>query len=236
MGFLKNNIIRFKILTRAIPLSIIFNFRYLPFKQAVKLPILLYKPKFICLKGRVVIDNPNIKYGMIRLGFRNVSVFPNSGITWQNSGGIITFKGKCSIGNNSFISIGKTGNITLGDDFLGNTSLKLISYRSITFGKRTRMGWENLVMDTNFHPLKKLETGEKKKASGPIEIGDYNWFANKCIIMHSVKTPERCLFGLNSVITRGGSFESYCLHGGNPLRVLARGIYRDLEDDVETYE
>lgn len=40
---------------RSLPYSIYFNFHYLPFRQAVKLPILLYKPKLLKLKGIVKI-------------------------------------------------------------------------------------------------------------------------------------------------------------------------------------
>ena len=57
------------ILLRAIISSLYFNFKYLPFNQALKLPILLYKPYFKELKGKVVIDSSNIYFGMIRMGF-----------------------------------------------------------------------------------------------------------------------------------------------------------------------
>ena len=45
--------------------------------------------------------------------------------------------------------------------------------------------------------------------------------------MHGVHTPDNCTFGACSVITRSGQFESYCVHGGNPLRVLSRNVMRD---------
>ena len=40
---------------RSILQSVYFNFHYLPFRQAVKLPILLYKPKLLELQGNVKI-------------------------------------------------------------------------------------------------------------------------------------------------------------------------------------
>ena len=64
---------------RSILYSIYFNFHYLPFKQAIRLPILFYKPKFKDLKGSVKIVG-ELKFGMIRLGFPIVSLYPNSGI------------------------------------------------------------------------------------------------------------------------------------------------------------
>ncbi len=63
---------------RSIFASIYFNFHYLPIRQAIRLPILLYKPKFKKLKGKIIIDSPKLKYGMVKLGFEKVSVYPNS--------------------------------------------------------------------------------------------------------------------------------------------------------------
>ena len=36
--------------------TIYFNFHYLPFKQAIFLPIILYKPQFVSTKGKIIID------------------------------------------------------------------------------------------------------------------------------------------------------------------------------------
>ena len=73
-----------------------------------------------------------------------------------------------------------------------------------------------------------------KRAYGPIKIGDYNWFAMQCKVMHSVETPERCIFGMGSVVGRGCKFESYCVHGGSPLRVLTRNVMRVVGKDFIT--
>ena len=104
VGFIKK-IFRY----RYILYSLYFNFRYLPFKQAIKLPIVLYKPHLLKCKGTIVINpiDGKITFGMIRLGFPGVSVYPNNGITWENHGGTIIFKGKCVIGNDSYLSFGE---------------------------------------------------------------------------------------------------------------------------------
>lgn len=38
---------------RSILPSVYFNFHYLPFSQAIRLPILLYKPRLLKMKGNV---------------------------------------------------------------------------------------------------------------------------------------------------------------------------------------
>jgi hypothetical protein len=49
---------------RSLPYSLFFNLKYLPIRQAVKLPILLYKPHFISLHGHINIDYDNIRFGI----------------------------------------------------------------------------------------------------------------------------------------------------------------------------
>ena len=220
-------------LLSAIPSSIYFNFHYLPFKQAIKVPILVKKSHIYKAKGKIIIDAP-IKFGMIKLGFFGGHMYPNNGIHWTQYGGTIIFKGTCTISNNSFIVQGKESTIIFGDNFLATTSLKLISYKHIEFGKYTRVGWDVTFMDTNFHPIYDMKKERFKKAYGPIKIGDNNWFGMQCKVMHSVATPERCIFGMGSVLNRGGEFESYCVHGGSPLRVLSRDVMRIIGQDIIT--
>lgn len=133
------------------------------------------------------------------------------------------------IGNNSFICQGKDSTITFGDEFVATTSIKIISMKSIEFGKRNMIGWECIVMDTNFHPLYDTKEKKFKKGYGPIKIGDYNWFTNQCKILHSVTTPERCIFSMGTVVTKSSKFESFCVHGGNPVRILSRDVMLDYD-------
>lgn len=182
------------------------------------------------MNGIIRID-AQIKPGMIRLGSFGGHMYPNNGIhiTQMEGGGTIIFKGSCMIGNNSFICQGKGSTITFGDGFIASTSLKLISMKSIEFGKRNIFGWECIVMDTNFHALYDLKTKTFKKGYGEIKIGDYNWFATQCKVLHSVLTPERCIFALGTVVTENSKFESYCVHGGCPVRILSRDVILDYD-------
>lgn len=213
--------------------TIYFNFHYLPFKQAIKLPILLYKPELLSCKGKIIIDCPRIKFAMIRMGFRNVSIYPNNGVKWENNGGTVIFKGDARIGNDTYLSLGEKTIVEIGNNFVSRAGMKLVSWRGIKFGESTSLGWGCLVMDTNIHPLYDLKKKEFKQASGPIVIGDYNWFGTECKIMHSVTTPERCIFGMGTIVTRGCIAKSYCVMGGSPIRVLTENVIRDLSHDKE---
>ena len=215
--------------------TLYFNFHYLPFRQAIHLPILLYKPHLLKCKGKVELlpDDGRIYYGMVKMGFHCVSVYPNSGITWENHGGTIIFRGKCLLGNDTYMSFGPKTTVDFGYDFANGAGLKLVSYKGIKFGQHCRFGWNTLCMDTNFHPLYDITKKEYKPASGRIEIGDYNWFGTECRVMHSVVTPERCIFGMGTIVTRGCVKKSYCVMGGNPVRIIRENVMRNLEHNFE---
>ena len=215
--------------------SLWFNFKYLPFKQAVKLPILLYKPTILELKGSVVIESDSIRFGMIRLGIFKSAIYPNTGITIRNFGQLV-FKGRCCIGNDCYVICGKHGKIFFGDGFLATAGSKIVSECGISFGANTLVGWGNIIIDTSFHPLYDMEKEKFKKAFAPVIIGNNNWFGMNCLIMPGVTTPDYCIFGARTVVTRGGNYESYCVYGGSPIRVLSRNVKRIIgQDTVKNY-
>lgn len=75
-----------RILRYIIPI-VRFNFHYLPWRQAIKLPIILYKPKFRVLKGTVKINTEHIRTGMIKLGYPWTCMHQQMGFYWLNHGG-----------------------------------------------------------------------------------------------------------------------------------------------------
>lgn len=222
-------------LLRALMPSILFNFWYLPFRQAIKLPILVYKPHFNSLRGKVKIETDTVHFGMIRLGFLSGNAYPNTGVTWYNRGTVV-FRGRCWIGNNSHIVVTETGRVEFGERFSATTSLKIVSCYSVKFDFNVRVGWDVTIMDTNFHPICNTAKTKYSKAYGEVSIGKNTWIATQCLIMHSVQTPPCCIFAARSIVTAKGPFESYCLHGGSPLRILKQDVIRDFENDRIEYK
>ena len=214
--------------------TIYFNFHYLPVRQAFKLPILLYKPKFVKLKGKIIIDTSNIKTGMVKLGFSRVSIYPNNGIIFENKGGTIFFKGSCNIGNSSSISVGDIGHLVIGDGFSATTMLKLICYSSIQFKENVTVGWDNIFMDTDFHKMTRLD-GTSTKGYGSILIGCNNWFGLRCTMLKNTQTPDFCTIASNSVLNSKIDVKSYSVIGGNPVTLKLEDIYMDNKNDTISY-
>lgn len=172
---------------------------------------------------------------MIHLGFPNANIYPNSGVMWENLGGTAIFKGRCFIGNDSFLSFGHHTIVEFGDKFVNEAGMKLVSGKGIKFGDDVTLGWACMIMDTNFHPLYDMIKEELKPASGRIMIGSDNWFGAECRIMHSVETPDHCTFGIGTIVTRGGEKKSYCVMAGLPMKVIAENVKRHPLYRTEAY-
>lgn len=217
--------------------TIYFNFHYLPFSQAIKLPIFLFRPKLLKCKGIIEINSEIIKPGMIRMGGYRVSLYPNTGIVWENHGGKVIFDGNCSIGNASVISIGEKGKIQFGNNFSATASLKLTAFHYIHFKKNVLLAWDIIFMDTSFHRLKDKNNNFVSKGFSPIYIGENNWITAKCVVLPGTKTPDNCTFGAGSILNKDyTNYPDNILLAGNPLTIKAENIFRDPDDDSILYE
>ena len=171
---------------------------------------------------------------MIKLGIKLTPKYPDTGLKWENKG-FIVFKGGCIIGSNSFLSVGREGVLTFGENVISNSTLNIMCASNITIGKNTLLGWETTIMDTSFHPLYDMNKREYMSATRPIKIGDNNWTGMQCLIMPGVETSEHCVFGARSILIRGCNYKPYCLYGGSPIHLLKEGIQRILGHDNINY-
>lgn len=221
---------------RSLPKTIYFNFKVLPFSQAIRIPIWLYKPKFGNLTGQFILDIPEYKIrpGIICLGKNKVNIYPNSGCLIDNRG-VISFKGSCFIGNNSSISVGEKGRLEFGEDFNCTTSIKLVCYHSIVFGKHVLVGWDCLFLDTDFHSLKRND-GSKTKGYAPIIIGDDVWFGCECRVFKRTTVPSRCVISAQTILSEALEAPE-CSIIGNTRSIIYKteGYYRDFKDDIIDY-
>lgn len=224
-------------LLRSLPQTIYFNLRVLPLAQAIKLPIWLYKPHFGKLyKGGVILNIQRIRPGIIKLGRNVVNIYPNSGVFIDIRGRII-FNGECAIGNDSAITVGKTGVLQFGSNFRATTSIKVVCYHSIKFGDNVLVGWDCLFMDTDFHSLTRND-GTKTKGYGKIIIGDGVWFGCGCRVFKRTTIPSQCVIAAQTILKEeieGSENEKTIIGNSNSAMVLAKGYYRNPSDDLIYY-
>ena len=217
-----------------LPWTVWFNFRYLPLRQAVRLPILLRKPRLLRCGGRIRIEGP-VHTGMVRLGVFGVSVYPDRGIAWECDG-TVTFAGRCSIGNDSYVAVGHGGCLRFGRNFRATAALRAVCYHELTFGDDVLVGWDNTFCDTDLHRVKSRGGEFRHAGYAPIRIGRNNWFAMKCTTLKGARTPDYCIVGAASLLSGDHAGEApRCLLAGNPARLVRTDVYRDSNDDKITY-
>lgn len=186
------------------------------------------------MKGTVRIEG-TVTFGMIKLGFYTVSLYPNTGIVYENHGGKVVFKGPSRLGNNSAISVGSTGFVSFGEFFHATTTFRLATYHSITIGSHVLFGWECVVVDTDFHKLTSVDGGSRKEPYAPVVIGMNNWICMKTSILKGTKTPDNCVVGNNSVLNQDYGTEPYSLIIGNPAEKKYKGSFYDYKNDRVNY-
>lgn len=174
----------------ALPASIRLNFKYLPWRQAIRLPILIYGGRMkLAGGGRLQIDSANIRTGMIRLGAGDVGIYHGRGFRLDIRGELV-FKGRCHIGKESAIGVACGARLELGDNFIATYGFRLACYDRITFGRDCLVGWNCLVYDTDFHRLEDIATGAAvSDESAPITVGDGCWLGAECRLTKRASLP-----------------------------------------------
>lgn len=209
-----------------LPWSIIFNFRYLPLRQAIKLPIIFYvRPTFLSLKGKVIIDSTSIRFNMIKLGKKSAPMLPYEQFRWENKG-IVIFKGSCSLSNHCFVSCGSEGSLKFGDKNTFSFGCRIIAWKGIAFEDKVRVSWDCTFIDTDFHPLIDMIRQEPLKMSQAIKIGYGSWIGHNCILSKGVRLPHNTIVASGSVV-KGIFHKENTIIGGNFATVLDEGYIRD---------
>lgn len=214
--------------------TIYFNFKKFPFSVAKKLPVFFYgKVKFHDLKGEIIIDAP-LKTRMIGFGQTFELFKKEQGIAEFTLSGKVHFRGNAHFGKDCLVYIGPNSYCEIGEMFALGSRGKLITYQKIIFGKYVRIGYETQLIDTNFHTILDLKTGEVDSLTSPIEIGDYNWIGNRSTIMQKTVTPNFCIVASNSLANRNyNSLGENILIGGIPAKLIKTNISRDWEGERE---
>lgn len=194
-----------------------FNFRYLPFKQAIKIPVMLARDVSIreCWRGGVLFDNDKpLHPGILRIGFGDSIHNP-----YQKSS--ILVRGKLIIhgtGLHSFcmgtkLNIEKNGILEIGDNFSASANNKIRCDCHIKIGDDNMWSYDNILLDTDAHQITDND-GNILNHPKSIEFGNHVWLGCGCIVLKGSKIPNGCIVAsgskimhqydeVNSIITTG---------------------------------
>lgn len=210
-----------------LPYSLIFNFYYLPFAQAIRLPFLFYvRPTFLSLKGNVKLaKHSGVRFGMIKLGKDIAPILNKSMFRWENAGNIL-FHGSCIMSHHTFISCGHEGTIEFGANSSYSFGLRIIAYDKISFADKARISWDCTFIDTDFHSVIDMTCNKPVPMTSSIQLGYACWVGHNVIISKGVRIPDNCIVASGSVV-KSHFKQANTIIGGNLAIVIDDGYRRD---------
>lgn len=212
--------------------SVYLNFKTLPFRQAIKLPILVTSNTyFYSVSGKIKLE-VDAHFGMVRFGyFGEDTVYPYSVKTILQLDGTLILNKDVHFGNGMTIRVLPKAILKIGGNVKISNKTKIICYDYIWIKDNTRIAWECQVLDTSFHYIRDIQTKTVSNITSPIVIGAHNWIGNRVTIMKGVETPDYTIAGACSLLNKKYQIPEYSLIAGSPAKLIKTGIYRCLDDE-----
>ncbi len=217
-----------KFLRRVNIKSIVFNLKYLPFRQAIKFPFLISgKVYLLNTKGSIKINAP-LQTGMIQIGYGDVGIFDKkrSRSVWNVTGEVV-FEGEARIGHGSKISVEENGVLEIGERFNITAESSIVVQKNVRFGKDCLISWDCLIMDTDFHKIYDKKGGNIINTPQPVLIGENVWIGCRNLILKGAKIADNSVIGANSTLSKDIS-DQQGLFVGNPAKMIKEGIHWEM--------
>lgn len=200
------------------------NFKALPLRQALKLPIIVsWNTKFFNI-GKIIISR-KAYIGMLYIGVIKTAFETNSEETIFNNNGTFTIGGRVKLHPGVKLFILNNATITVGNNVGFGSNTKVVCYKSITIGDDFRCSWESQIFDTDFHYLHNITEQKYYQRTKPIKIGNDVFVGNNSTIAKGTKLPNGCVISCVSKVS--GDFTEqgeHLLISGNPAKVIKSGI------------
>ena len=208
---------------RAVPKTLLFNFRYFPPGIAIRFPVVVRHTVHLKALGGTVELAGDWRPGGIKLGFGNEGAFDRAHErTVWNVHGAVTIGQDVSVIHGARISVGERGRLVIGARVLLNAGATLMCNRRIAIGSGTRLAWDTLVMDSDFHELLD-EDGRRTNPDAAVTIGEGVWIGARAILLKGSVIADGCVVGAGSLVV-GRHAEPATLIAGNPARAKRRPV------------
>lgn len=202
--------------------SFLFCIRYLCFRDAIKVPILIHPSVRIkgLGKGRIEIKDP-IKRSMIIIGLDGALGRSNcKSLLYINKGAKLILHKNTTLAKGIRMVINK-GVVEIGRDFYCNGDCSFFCNMSIKIGNGNLFGWNVHFNTTDGHSFYVNE--EQTQMSASIIVRDHVWVGANSIISKGSDIASECVVAQCSLVNRKFN-QKHCLIGGIPARVIKENI------------
>ena len=142
---------------------------------------------------------------------------------------------KLPIGNNYKIRVTQNAELIFGAYTFFGSSIKFICSNKIKIGAYTRCAYESQFVDSNFHFVLNMKTGNVTRRESEILIGKCNWIGNRTSITKGSKTKDFSIICAGSLMNKDytQNEENFIMLGGSPAKVLTSGLKRIFSTEIE---
>ena len=208
--------------------TIVFNFRYLPFQQAIHIPVVLSsKVKVVNMgRGRLILDNlGGGNYSNLRIGIQDLEYCYDKP-SMINIQGKVVVKGKLhSFSPGTILYVGKDAELVIDDGFTASHDLKLYCRHKITIGKDNMWSYYNVVMDNDGHHIYN-EDGNHINQNKEVTFGDHVWMGCRCLVLKGSRIADGNIIASGSIVRKNIDGQNN-IYGGNGPELLKEHIKWD---------
>lgn len=202
--------------------SLLFCLRYLPFNQAIKVPILVWPTTKIrsLHRGDIVLTGVVSKASVL-LGFEG-SIGRDSGpmIISISRGGRLYLGQDVNISRGTKLVTVGNGSIKIGNGFFCNGDCHFLSDMEITIGNDCLFGWDVDVNTTDGHFT--YSDGVENIKSAPICLKNHVWVCSNVRINKGVTIAGDSVVAMASLVSKDLE-QCNSLYGGVPARLIRNG-------------
>lgn len=215
----------------SIPNTIIFNFICFPFREAIKIPVIVsHSVKMYNLRRDAVRIEGVKSCGMITVGVAEgtdgIHEMKGRGyIRFGNGAGVLVFKGKAQLAKGISLSV-DTGEIIFGNGFTCNKYCFIASSKRIIFGNDVMLGPYTTIRDMDGHDIYDSKDVDRKypiNIADEIFIGNHVWTGANTSILKGSRILDGCIVAYGACVTK--AFEvTDSIIGGVPGKVIKRNV------------
>lgn len=157
--------------------------------------------KIVKLGGKVIVHGQ--KNSKVKIGFGNINIIDDKyqRSMWFNEG-TIEFGGNAVLGKGCKIS--NSGSLVFGDNFTVNGTTSIVCKKAMQFGNNVLISWDCLIMDTDFHKIRKCEDEKQIQINTDKDIifGNNIWIGCRSTILKGSYIPNGSVIAAGSYVTK----------------------------------
>ena len=204
----------------SIPITVYVNFKCLPFKMAIKLPL------FVGYKTRIDKLSRKVEFGcepkpfMVRIGWGGTEgrECGKKNYLLLNQNASIKFNGRCTMSSGISLIL-DNGRSEIGNNFFCNKNCTISCNDRIIIEDDVLVGWNVEILDSDNHEIVHRKK-EKASGQGSIFIGNHVWLSAYTHILKNSSIPNGSVVAYHSVVMKRFEGEKLLI-GGYPAKIIS---------------